>query len=143
MDVCCLNRPFDDLSQERVYHETEATLSIVSRCDGDKWILLSSDTIDYELSRTSDDEKLLQIEDIYSSASMTAKLTDEAEKRAAYFRDCGIKLYDSFHLASAEAAGADVLLSTDDKFIKATNRLELGIKVINPLKFLMEGIEDE
>ena len=28
MDVCCLNRPFDDLSQERVFFETEAVLYI-------------------------------------------------------------------------------------------------------------------
>jgi len=46
MDVCCLGRPFDDLTQGRVYLEAEAVLSILSRCESGEWILLSSGAID-------------------------------------------------------------------------------------------------
>ena len=142
MDACCLNRPFDDLSQNRVYLEAEAVLSIISDCESGKSSLISSGIIDYELSRITDTEKAAQIYDIYSNATIRVELTENAEKRAAYFREKGIKLYDSLHLALAEQAQADVFLSTDDKLIKLANKLEVETKVFNPLKCLMEGSQN-
>ena len=138
MDVCCLNRPFDDLSQNRVYLEAEAILSIITDCEKGKSSLISSGIIDYELSKITDAEKTAQINDIYENATIRATLTETVEKRAAYFRENGIKLYDSLHLALAEQAEADVFLSTDDKLISIANRLEITTKVYNPLKWLME-----
>jgi len=32
LDVCCLNRPFDDQSQDRIHLESEAVLLILERC---------------------------------------------------------------------------------------------------------------
>ena len=32
LDVCCLNRPFDDQSQDRIKLETDAVLSILDNC---------------------------------------------------------------------------------------------------------------
>ncbi|MGA7936326.1 MAG: hypothetical protein WCA35_22420 [Kovacikia sp.] len=32
-DVCCLNRPLDDLQQARVKLEAEAMLSILQKCE--------------------------------------------------------------------------------------------------------------
>ena len=56
MDVCCLGRPFDDLTQSRVYLEAEAVLSIISRCENGEWALLSSGAIDFEISQIPDIE---------------------------------------------------------------------------------------
>lgn len=53
MDVCCLNRPFDDQSQDRVYLEAEAILAILSHCQKGHLQMVASDMIDYELSRLS------------------------------------------------------------------------------------------
>jgi len=33
MDVCCLTRPFDDQSQERIKLESESVLMILHRCE--------------------------------------------------------------------------------------------------------------
>jgi len=49
-DVCCLNRPFDDQSQDRIRIESEAILAILNRCLLD-WVLLGSEAIDYEISK--------------------------------------------------------------------------------------------
>ena len=46
LDVCCLNRPFDDYSQERIRLESEAVLLILERCQGEVWQLLGSDAVD-------------------------------------------------------------------------------------------------
>jgi hypothetical protein len=37
LDVCCLNRPFDDQQQDRVHLEAEAVLLILKRCEAGEW----------------------------------------------------------------------------------------------------------
>lgn len=143
MDVCCLNRPFDDLSQDRVYHEAEAILSIISRCEKGEWTLFASGVIEYELSNTTDEDRLEQVRSLYVSASERITLTNQMEKRAAYFQDNGVKTLDSLHLAAAELGNADVFLTTDDRLLRAAKRLEIQVKTVNPLSWLMEVIKDE
>jgi predicted nucleic acid-binding protein len=138
LDVCCYNRPFDDLSQDRVYLEAEAVLSIIKRCKSSEWILVSSAIIDIELSKQKDLDKLKKAQNICNAAQEHFPLTAEAVERAEFFQQNGIKQFDSFHLAVAETNKADVFLTTDDRFVKAANRLDLGIKVSNPLLWLIE-----
>jgi hypothetical protein len=54
LDVCCLNRPFDDQTQERIRLEAEAVRLILERCQSGEWQLLGSEVIDVELRRTPD-----------------------------------------------------------------------------------------
>lgn len=49
-----------------------------------------------------------------------------------------IKYKDSIHLACAEAANADVLLTTDKKFMNNCHRITTYTKVMNPNEWLME-----
>ena len=86
MDVCCLNRPFDDLSQDKVYLEAEAILAIVSHCEQGRWTLVASGVIEYELSRSADAEKLEWVLDFYAAASEKVVLTEQAENRAVFFQ---------------------------------------------------------
>ncbi|MCI8550921.1 MAG: type II toxin-antitoxin system VapC family toxin [Lachnospiraceae bacterium] len=51
-----------------------------------------------------------------------------------------IRTFDSLHIAAAEEAKADVLLTTDDKLEKIAGKLELKVRVMNPLKFAWEEI---
>lgn len=51
-----------------------------------------------------------------------------------------IRAFDSLHIASAEQAGADVFLTTDDKLEKMAEKLALGTRVVNPLRFAWEVI---
>ncbi len=143
MDVCCLNRPFDDLSQDRVYLEAEAILSIISHCEKNEWVLIASGIIDYELSRLADLEKLYQVQTLYAVASERIKLTEQAERRAAAFQSAGMQPLDSFHLAVAEANEADVFLTTDDRLVRLGSKINLNIRIANPVSWLMEVITDE
>ena len=143
LDVCCLNRPFDDLSQEKVYLEAEAVLSIVSHCEREEWILLSSSVIDYELSQMQDDDKFKKIQTLYIASKEWLALSADAESRAKYFQRYGIKVLDSFHLALAETQKADVFLTTDVRLLQAARKLNLAIKISHPLSWLMEVMWDE
>lgn len=144
LDNCCLNRPFDDLSQERVYFEAEAILTIIAKCEKDEWILLASSIIDYELSKLTNINKLSRIRKLYSCSKEWAEQTVDTEKRAIYFQEKGLKPIDSMHLAVAEGAKADVFLTTDDRLLNSAKKSdELKVKVSNPVSWLMEVLSND
>jgi hypothetical protein len=47
------------------------------------------------------------------------------------------------HLALAETYKVDVFLTTDDRLLRASSRMNLGIKISNPVTWLMEVIRNE
>jgi len=143
MDICCLNRPFDDLSQDRVYLEAEAILSILSRCEKADWTLVASGVLAYELSNLSDADKLEQVQMLYAISKERVQLTGQAEERAAFFQKNGLKPLDSLHVAVAETSGVDVFLTTDDHLLRRANKADVKIKVANPVIWLMEAMNDE
>ncbi len=56
LDVCCLNRLFDDQTQERIRLGSEAVLLILERCQSGEWELIGSEAMDYEILRIPDTE---------------------------------------------------------------------------------------
>ncbi|WP_414541249.1 hypothetical protein [Nostoc sp. CCY0012] len=61
LDVCCLNRPFDDWIQERIRLEGEAILRIMERIRAGEWQLVTSEAISVELERMRNLDKLENI----------------------------------------------------------------------------------
>jgi hypothetical protein len=61
LDVCCLNRPFDDQTQERIFLEAEAIRLILAHCQNGEWQLLGSEVMDDELEQTPDGERKRQM----------------------------------------------------------------------------------
>lgn len=76
LDVCCINRPFDDQTEERIRIESEAVLAILKRCLSE-WTLISSEAIDYEISRMPDVERRGKAERI-ASISREKIIVDES-----------------------------------------------------------------
>jgi predicted nucleic acid-binding protein len=70
-------------------------------------------------------------------------ITSEVAPRALYFQQNGLKHYDSLHLALAEFWGGDVLLTTDDEFLKVAGRVDAGLPVANPVAWLVEVMSNE
>ena len=75
MDVCRLNRPFDDQTQDRIRIESEAVLAILNQCMDD-WILVGSEVIDYEISKIPDEERRRKVE-ILASISKEKIIVDD------------------------------------------------------------------
>ena len=143
MDVCCLNRPFDDQSQDKVRLETEAIVSILKRCIFDrKWKLIGSEIISIEISKCRDTLKKHKVSFIHDSADVKVKYNAEIKSRAAEFRNYNIKLFDSLHLAAAEYANVDIFLTTDAQLIKAAARAAVKIRAENPLVYYMEALNN-
>ena len=138
LDVCSYNRPFDNQDQDRVYLESESVLTVLAHCQNDNWTLVASDIVDFEINNIKNQTKKEKILELRKIAREWICITKPIEERAVELQKFGIKPFDSFHLALAENSGVDVFLSTDDKLIKASNKLSLNVKVKNPLNWISE-----
>lgn len=135
-DVCCLNRPFDDQTQSRVHLEAEAILSILNHSRTVGWRVIGSDAIDYEISKMPDDDKRLMVQILSTIHDAHIRVDVEVEKRAIEIKRLGLKTLDALHVACAEKAKAEILLTTDDNLLSKTakNKKVLKVKVENPLR---------
>jgi len=104
--------------------------------------IVGSAAIRTELKYISDNEKLKNVLGFYSSAvSETVKLSPSIENRVRELVEQGIRRFDATHIALAEAAEVDYLLTVDDKLERAASKLILNLKIINPLNFLPEVVK--
>ena len=143
MDVCCLNRPFDNQSQDRVFLESESILAVMSHCERGSWTLTSSDMIEYELSRLSNASKLRKIKKLCNAAKDRIVSTENTKALARDYQKIGVKIMDSYHLALCEENNISVLLTTDDRFIRAAAKIMSRTRVVNPVLWLMEVTTNE
>jgi predicted nucleic acid-binding protein len=139
LDVCCLNRPFDDSSQDRIRLEAEAVLTIYRKCRLGEWELTTSEMIEAELRQTPDPKKAESIMAALTIAKHKVVIDSGLKQRASELVQFGIKSIDAVHVASAEAAEVDVFLSTDDRLVRTAARHQAKLKVLvsNPVSWLM------
>jgi predicted nucleic acid-binding protein len=50
----------------------------------------------------------------------------------------GLKPLDAAHVAFAEAAGCTVLLTCDDRMLQRSQKLNLLLRVVNPVEYVQE-----
>ncbi len=142
LDVCCLNRPFDDQRQDRIRLEAEAVLLILGRCEAGTWQWLSSAVVEEEVNNTPSSERRARVRNMLSGVHGTVALTDVAIARAQELKAMRFRTYDALHLACAEQATVDVFLTTDDRVLRIATRhtAQLKVRVANPLDWLLEVI---
>jgi predicted nucleic acid-binding protein len=145
LDSCCYNRPYDDQTQEKIHMEGEAILAIISKCKQTDDEIVGSSALDLEIDQNSDIEKKEKVKYFYEQT-----VTSKTEYSASIFKrvqelseQTNIRTLDRFHLSFAENSNVDILLTTDTKFEKASSKLNLRLRVINPLKYLLEVIQNE
>ncbi|GIK42697.1 MAG: hypothetical protein BroJett011_65300 [Chloroflexota bacterium] len=140
LDACCLNRPFDDQTQDRIRLETEAIVLIIRRLQTQEWLWLGSEVLDFEIEQTPDTERRLRVQLLAEFVYRSIEIGPAEEDRARQLQALGFKLWDALHIACAELGQADVFLTTDDKLLNLARRLtgQLNIQVENPLTWLQE-----
>lgn len=141
LDNCCYNRPFDDQTQERIHLESEAILAVLKMGQMKRIVIAGSDILKLEITRMPDENKKRKVLDLYKVAGIHMPYTSKIRKRSEEIVSISrIRTFDSLHIESAEEANADVLLTTDDKFEKMAEKLDLKTRVVNPLRFAWEVI---
>lgn len=141
LDNCCYNRPFDDLTQEKINLEANAIEIILKKFINKELEIYKSKVIDFEISKIKDGNKRRQVEDLYDAMNLKEiNYLSEIENRAIELKKYNIKDMDALHIAYAESINIDYLITTDRLLINAAKRANLNIKVINPIEFIMEVI---
>ncbi|MDR0648776.1 MAG: PIN domain-containing protein [Synergistaceae bacterium] len=123
--------------------ESESVLAIIDRCEIGDWDFFGSDVLFDEMSMIADKVKKQKILLLCQSATLYVELTEEIVTRAKELEKHGIKPYDALHVASAEFGEADIFLTTDRRLLNATQRVDVKIKINNPLKWLMEVLYEQ
>lgn len=121
--------------------ESEAILAVLKMGQMKRIVIAGSDILELEITCMSDENKKRKVQDLYKVADIHISYTSQIRNRSEEIASISkIRTFDSFHIAAAEEANADVLLTTDDKFEKMAEKLDLKTRVVNPLRFAWEVI---
>jgi len=144
LDVCCLNRPFDDQAQDRIRLESEAVLIILNRFEKREWEWISSNVVDLEIDRSPDQERRTRVKLLARFAYHKDYYQENDFTRVKQLEEMGIKGYDAFHIACAERSGCDIFLTTDDRLLANADRNaeNIHLQVLNPLDWINKAIEE-
>ena len=133
LDNCCLNRPFDDQTQQRIYEEANAVVRIQARIASGILELAWSYVLDFEIESTPSPERRDRIQawDVFAVKDVLA--SEEIIVFAESLITKGLRSKDALHVPCAVDAGADLFLTTDDRIL---NRAALvpEIRILNPIQ---------
>jgi len=137
LDNCCYYRLFDDDTQPKIRAEAAKIRDIIRhRLDG-KYIIIGSGFVVEEMGKTRDAALRIAVEALYNrTIAGSVETSAQYIERALYLERYGLGAMDAQHLATAEGAGADFLLTVDKDFIRICTEKKLTtVKVINPLNW--------
>lgn len=133
LDACCLNRALDDQSQSRIAAETRAVEVLLRRVQLGSLELVSSEVLAFENSQSPDSTRRAHVLAQMTLAADEVRLTRAIEQRAGELEAAGIAPLDALHVASAEAAQVDFLLTCDDRLLRRAARIgTIACEVVNP-----------
>lgn len=89
LDVSCLNRRFDDQSQNRVFMETEAIEAIFEMIQRGEWELVSSEIAIIEIAANADVTRREQVELLLPGQHAILEITDKVRERADWISTLG------------------------------------------------------
>jgi predicted nucleic acid-binding protein len=140
LDTCCINRLFDDQTQERVRLEAEAVLAVLEKVERGEWSMVGSEVIDSEVDANPDLEKRAKAQKVLALAGSHVLLDDGAVARAAEFERFGLSAWDALHAACAERARAGVFLTVDADLLKRAERHAtlINVPIRHPMEWLPE-----
>ena len=140
LDACCLSRLTDDQNQPRVRAEAEAVEHIMGIVRAGQATWVSSTVLSIEVGRNPDPERRREAEALLFFANEVVVPNQEVADRAREIKKRGFGTFDALHLASAERAGVEVFLTTDDVLLRRASRnvVCLHLRVENPVLWYQE-----
>jgi predicted nucleic acid-binding protein len=127
------------MSQPKINMEAEAILTILGMIEAGFAILVSSEALDFEVSRIPDSFRKNRSQEILNLAKKKLLISGRSKDIAQEFIAIGIKPLDALHLALAVENNIEFFCTSDDKFLKKIrNNSNVNIKVISPLELVLE-----
>lgn len=137
LDTCSLNRPWDDQSQVRIHLEAEAVIYILDAVRRGEEELVTSDYLLAEILDNPDPVRRADVMALVQLANLHMAQNPTIDANAARLAAWNITGYDALHIAAAEAARCDYLLTTDDRLIRRSARAgaAIAVKILNPFDY--------
>src|SRR3712207_3798027 len=98
LDVCCLNRPFDDQTQDRIRLEAEAVILILRHLEAKQWQWIGSEAVELEITQTPDQERRTRIQLLASQIDESVRIESRQVARAQELQELGFHSVDALHL---------------------------------------------
>lgn len=140
LDACCLSRLTDDQSHSRIREEARAVEQVLAGVRRGAVTLFSSEALEEEVRRNPFMQRRVEAQTILGLALRRIEIDEAIAARARILAEFGYGGFDALHLAAAEAAAVDVLLTTDDRMLKRIGRKagNPGVPVRNPVSWIKE-----
>lgn len=138
LDMCCYNRPYDPQEQLKINLETQAKLYIQDQIKKGNIALVSSYTLDYEVSNVPQPERRNAIRRFitdYSAEYIGPENHRAVESKAREIMLTGVKEKDASHVACAILCGCDCFITTDRRLLRYSTS---EIMLLNPIDFVRE-----
>lgn len=137
LDTCSLNRPWDDQTHVRVHLEAESVLHVFDQVRRGNEELVTSDYLLEEIWANSDPLRREDVNHLLVHARFHVSARSSVVERAEALAVWNLAGYDALHVAAAEAAACECLLTTDDKFVRRAARAgaDIRVKVLNPVDY--------
>ena len=136
IDLSCFNRPLDDQGQERIRRETQAVLDVLRRIIEGSDTLMWSWVFSFENDKHPKPDRRDEIAIWEARSERSIAVNADLEERTRQIADQGIPAPDAAHLASAEAGGAEIMLTCDDVVLRRAPRLGLALTGSKPCGIL-------
>jgi len=138
LDTCVLSRLTDKPSHPRILAEAEAIEQIFQRVSVGELEWIASTVLEAEVRKNPNIERMIDSLDLLVYAATRLVPDSQALVRAHTLQTIGYGAGDALHLAVAEQGAVDVLLTTDDRFLRLTSRGSGSprIHVENPVEWM-------
>jgi len=140
LDVCCLNRPFDDSTEFRVESEASAVERLFDLIDRGTISYHSSDMAVVEIERMADLDKKKSVRALLPVPSHIHRLTTAMLDDAENLTSRGFGVADAVHRAASARLGVDASVTTDDRLVRRARKHAtlVGVRVCGPIELLSE-----
>jgi hypothetical protein len=138
LNTSALNRPFDDLSSERVRLEADAIVAALTAVESGRVELIGSEYLDFEIAQTPDQERAHRVRSLLRNVQLRVLISPTVATRARAIEKLGFRGLDALHIAAAESGRAELLMTTDDRMLRRARRAgaTLTVRVVLPAEAL-------
>jgi hypothetical protein len=141
LDLCVIQRPFDDAGQQVIRDERDALFKILSMIEKGSIELVGSFALEFENDANHDPDRRQHTERVLALASSRVPPDRTVEVRTQIYTAAGIRTWDAAHLASAVEAGADFFCTCDHRLLRRARVVDTGLTRAVSLLELIEEVK--
>jgi len=130
LNTSAINRPFDDLTRGRVRLQAEAVALLLDSVERGEIAWIASDYLAFEVSRIPDPERRHRVVSFLSLAAEVVPVSSTLAARARSLEQHGLRGLDALHVAVAESASCDGLVTTDDRMRRRATLAGEKVRVV-------------